>query len=167
MLLLLINCIILISCSTTKTNSSNILTPRWNHVFLSVSNIDTSIAFYTRAFDLQVTNRIFNLKIEQGDSAYDRKVNMAFLKFAGQDFVFELAEQPINSIISPAPHLYQHVGVEVKDIIPAFKRVQDAGGKLIVPIRTIRTNNLEIKQAHFSGPDGEMIELMQVLAGAF
>jgi hypothetical protein len=83
MLLLLINCIILISCSTTKTNSSNILTPRWNHVFLSVSNIDTSIAFYTRAFDLQVTNRIFNLKIEQGDSAYDRKVNMAFLKFAG------------------------------------------------------------------------------------
>ena len=166
--LLLITVILISACSTTKMKGGNPLRPRLNHVFLSVSNIDSSIAFYTKAFDLVVTNRLTQLRIEQTDSTYERNVKIAFLKFTGQDFVFELSERPATTVISnSSTHLFQHVGVEVNDIVSAYKKVQDAGGKLYIPIRTVRTHNLEVKQAFFRGPDGESIELVQVLLGRY
>ena len=51
---------ILFSCN--KTILSKAVSPRINHVMLYVSNLEKSIGFYTRAFDLQVTN---NFKLEQ------------------------------------------------------------------------------------------------------
>jgi hypothetical protein len=45
------------------------------------------------------------------------------------------------------------VGVEIKDVTTALKRVLEAGGKLAVPIRQVRTNGgLTIKQAVVKGP---------------
>jgi catechol 2,3-dioxygenase-like lactoylglutathione lyase family enzyme len=165
--LLLSTAILITACSTTKMKTGNLLTPRLNHLFLSVANIDSSLAFYTKAFDLTVTNRLTQLKIEQADSSFKRDVKIDFLRFAGQDFVLEISERPAATVVSSGTQLYQHLGVEVKDIIFAFKRVQDAGGKVTIPIRTVRTNNLEVKQAFFHGPDGELIELVQVLLGRY
>jgi catechol 2,3-dioxygenase-like lactoylglutathione lyase family enzyme len=144
------------------------LRPRFNHVFLYVSNLDSSLQFYESAFDLKVVNRFTELEITQGDSTFKRNLKIAFLKFANQDFVLELAERPGTIDITNQSGLFQHVGVEVKDILTAFKKVADAGGKILLQIRRVRTNSgLEIKQAFFTGPDEEEIELIQVVSGGY
>jgi catechol 2,3-dioxygenase-like lactoylglutathione lyase family enzyme len=143
--------------------------PAFNHIYLGVHNIDSSIAFYTKAFDLRVTYRISQLDITQTDSAFKRAVNIAFLKFPGQDLVYELGERSDKGDTTiKTGNLYQHVGVEIKDVTATLKRVLEAGGKLAVPIRQVRTNaGLTIKQAVVKGPDGESIELVEIISGEY
>jgi catechol 2,3-dioxygenase-like lactoylglutathione lyase family enzyme len=144
------------------------LTPRFNHVFLYVSNLDSSLQFYEAAFDVKVVNRFTELEITQGDSTFKRNLKIVFLKFSNQDFVLELAERPNTMTIANQPGVLQHVGIEVEDIGIAFKRLSNAGGKIMVPIRKVRTNSgLEIKQAFFTGPDEEQLELVQVISGGY
>lgn len=143
------------------------LSPRFNHVMLYVSNLDASIAFYTKAFDLTVAQRIDTLRVTRPDgSEAARPARMAFLKFPGQDFVFELAERRVQDDgISP---FYQHLGVDVADIAAAAARVQAAGGREFSGISTVRTSGGTVaRNGFFKGPDGEMVELMQVLQGEF
>jgi len=52
---------IIIGVSAFAPPKEAALTPRFNHVMLVVSNLDSSIAFYTTAFDLQVAQRITEL----------------------------------------------------------------------------------------------------------
>ena len=60
---------------------------------------------------------------------------------------------------------HQHVGVDVKDINVALQSAMRAGAQLAIPIRRVRTNSgLEIKQAYIKGPDGETIELTEIIA---
>ena len=143
--------------------------PAFNHVYLGVHNIDSSLAFYTKAFDLKVTYRISQLDVTQTDSTFKRTVNIVFLKFPGQDLVYELGERADRSDTTvKTGNLYQHVGVEVNDVAATLKRVLDAGGKLAVPIRQVKTNSgLTIKQAVVKGPDGESIELVEIVAGNY
>ena len=142
--------------------------PVFNHVFLSVRNMDSSVKFYTKAFDLKVTDRFTQLLITQTDTAFKRAVNVVFLKFPGQDFVFELAERADKNDTTRPGNLFQHVGVEVKDITVAFQRAINAGGRVMIPIRRVRTNSvLEIKQAYMKGPDGETIEFTEIISGRY
>ena len=144
------------------------LTPRFNHVFLYVSNLDSSIQFYEAAFDVRVSQKFSELEITQGDSTFKRNLKIAFLKFPNQDFVFELAERPKTINTTNQPELFQHVGVEVKDILPAIQRITKAGGVSMIQMRKVRTNSgLEIRQAFFKGPDQEQIELIQVISGRY
>ena len=139
--------------------------PAFNHIYLGVHNMDSSLKFYTTAFDLKITNRISQLDITQADTAFKRPVNIVFLKFPGQDLVYELGER---SDTTKTGNLFQHVGVEVKDLKGALQRILDAGGKLAVPIRQVKTNSgLAIKQAVVKGLDGESIEIVEVISGAY
>src|SRR6187551_3557114 len=45
------------------------VSPRFNHVMLVVSNLDSSITFYTAAFDLQVAQRITELSVTGANGA--------------------------------------------------------------------------------------------------
>jgi predicted enzyme related to lactoylglutathione lyase len=142
--------------------------PAFNHVYLSVHNMDSSLKFYTKAFDLKVTDRFTQLDITQTDTAFKRAVNVVFLKFPKQDFVFELAERADKNDTTRPGNLFQHVGVEVKDITVAFQRGINAGGKVVTPIRLVKTNSgLEIKQAYMKGPDAETIELTEIISGGY
>lgn len=142
------------------------LSPRFNHVMLYVSNLDASIAFYTRAFDLQVAQRITELTVTGPDGTpVTRPVKMALLKFPGQEFVLELAERPVTAG-APSPHL-QHLGVDVRDIAAAADRVKQAGGRDFSGIQTVRAPGTVAKNAFFKGPDGESVELMEVVSGEF
>ena len=153
-------------CTDTKNNKP--LSPRINHVMLYVSNLDNSIAFYTRAFDLQITNKLDTLIAVQPDGTeLIRTVNMAFLKFPGQDFVFELAQQVADTTRRPASYSFQHMGVDVLDIERAYKRLMDAGAKELLKVRKVKAKGIEAKQAFVAGPDGERIELMQIISGKF
>jgi len=153
-------------CSSFKHQEP--VSPRINHVMLYVSNLDNSIAFYTRAFDLHVTNTLDTLIAIQPDGKeLIRPVHMAFLKFPEQEFVFELAQQFADTTSRPATYSFQHIGVDVLDIEAAYKRAIDAGAKELLPVRTVKAKGIEAKQAFFAGPDGERIELMQILSGEF
>src|SRR5688500_10080256 len=89
------------------------LSPRFNHVMLVVSNLDSSITFYTAAFDLQVAQRITEVTVTDANGAPSaRPVKMALLKFPGQEFVLELAERPAASCSGPAQH-YRHLSGDV------------------------------------------------------
>lgn len=153
-------------CSNLSPESQ--LSPRVNHVMLYVSNLDNSIHFYTKAFDLKVTNRLDKLiAVQEDGSEVERTVNMAFLKFPGQDFVFELAEHPRDSTSISNTFLFQHMGIDVKDIDAAYKRALDQGGEPLRPVRIVKATGIEAKQAFIGGPDGERIELMQIISGEF
>jgi catechol 2,3-dioxygenase-like lactoylglutathione lyase family enzyme len=143
------------------------LSPRFNHVMLYVSDLDASIAFYTRAFEVEIANRIESLTVVTPDGTEtERPVRMAFLKFPGQEFVLELSEQRIEA--GEAGGLYQHLGVDVTDIEAAAERAQTAGARDFSGIRTVRASGgIEARNAFFLGPDGELLELMQMVAGEF
>ena len=144
------------------------LSPRFNHVMLVVSNLDSSITFYTAAFDLQVAQRITELKVTGANGTPTaRPVKMALLKFPGQEFVLELGERPATTPPGPPPY-YQHLGVDVRDIAAAAERVRKAGGRDPSPIQTVNTSTGTVaKNMFFRGPSGELVELMQIVSGEF
>ena len=158
---------IVIAVSAFAPAKEAALSPRFNHVMLVVSNLDSSITFYTAAFDLQVAQRITELKVTGANGTPNaRPVKMALLKFPGQEFVLELAERPAPST-GPAPY-YQHVGVDVRDIAAAAERVRKAGGRDPSAIQTVSTSTGTVaKNMFFRGPSGELVELMQVVSGEF
>ena len=151
----------------TSCGSKDPISPRLNHVFVQVSNIEESIKFYTNAFDLQVTHRLDHFIVTDPEgiqTEVNRKI--AFLKFPGQDFVFELGHTDnINTL--PNFAIYDHIGIDVKDIDKAVERAVNAGAELDWPVHLIQTKGLEVKFAHLKGPDGELIELHQIVSGEF
>ncbi len=160
--------ILLILGSCTQPVEQETLSPRFNHVMLYVSDLEASVDFYTKAFDLEVTNRLDSLRITLPDSTQvEAKVNMAFLKFPGQDFVYEFSERANYPDSALVGDYFQHLGVDVLDIETAFQRALDAGGVLMAPIRTVEGKGVAAKNAFFRGPDGEVVELMQMLSGEF
>jgi len=87
------------------------LSPRFNHVMMIVSNLDSSVAFYTAAFDVKVAQRITELSVTPPNGTpAAHQVKMALLKFPGQEFVLEMAERPAPAT-GPSPN-YQHLGVD-------------------------------------------------------
>jgi catechol 2,3-dioxygenase-like lactoylglutathione lyase family enzyme len=158
----------IIAVSAFAPSKEGALTPRFNHVMLVVTNLDSSITFYTTAFDLQVAQRLTELRVTAADGAQSsRPVKMALLKFPGQEFVLELAERPVPPTPGPAPY-YQHLGVDVRDIAAAAERVRQAGGRNPSAIQTVSTSSGTIaKNMFFRGPSGELVELMQVVSGEF
>ncbi|MBC7895353.1 MAG: VOC family protein [Cytophagaceae bacterium] len=143
------------------------LSPRFNHVMLYVTNLDSSITFYTTAFDLQVAKRITEMSVTaaNGTTSAPRPVRMALLRFPGQEFVLELAERPATTA-GPSPY-YQHLGVDVRDIAAAAERVRKAGGQEMGAIQTVHASGTVAKNAFFRGPSGERVELMELLSGEF
>ena len=142
------------------------VSPRFNHVMLYVSDLEASLAFYTEAFDLEVAHRVDTLTVVGADGAETANpVRMAFLRFPGQEFVLEMSEQP-GPWEGRSP-FYQHLGVDVTDIEAAAARVQAVGAEGFSGIRTVRAKGLGVaKNAFFLGPDGELLELMEMVEGA-
>jgi catechol 2,3-dioxygenase-like lactoylglutathione lyase family enzyme len=160
--------LILVIVSCTNNNQHQAISPRVNHVMLYVSDLEKSIQFYTQAFDFEVTNRLDTLIATQPDGTeLVRPVKMAFLKFPNQDFVFELSEQVADTTNRPVAFLFQHVGIDVQDIDAAYSRAMGAGAEALLPVRVVKAKGVEAKQAFVGGPDGERVELMQIMAGEF
>jgi len=143
------------------------LSPRFNHVYLKVADIDRSVAFYTSAFDLELVKQIKKLKRTPEDGvATEYDISLSLLKFPGQDFVLEIGEnsdlQAENSNAN-----FTHLGIDVLNIEAASERILKAGGVLSRPLSLVETEDIKAKTMFFTGPDGETIELMQLISGDF
>lgn len=156
------------SCTIGKAQQC-VSCPKFNHVYLSVHDIQSSLNFYTKAFGLKLTDSFSVLEITTADSSFRKYVKVVFLKFENQDFVYELAERvnKTDSLSRPG-NLLQHVGIEVANIKSTLSDAITAGAKLATPIRRVKTNSgLEILQSYINGPDGEVIELTEIVTGGY
>ena len=125
--------------------------------------------FYTGAIDLKVSNdSLKHVVYTMADGTNkERVVNVVLLKFPNQDFVFEMSEVSEYDHSEHFDKLH-HIGIVVRNIETAFDRATNAGAEVSVPIRLVQTNGIETKQSFFlKGPDGEIIELMQIISGDF
>lgn len=158
-------CIVLTSCTSETKEAS--LSPRFNHVYLKVADMDRSTQFYATAFDLEVTKQIKKIKrtpINGETGEYD--IFLSLLKFPGQNFVLEIGENP-NYASDNTSASFTHLGIDVEDIDAASDKVLAAGGVLLQPLSLVETEDIKAKNIFFAGPDGETIELMQMISGEF
>jgi len=159
---------ILSACSSPEAPAEQKTSPRFNHVMLYVSDLEASLDFYNKAFDLEEPRLIRKIEILAEDTVQlTRDVNMAFLKFPGQDFIYELSEQKPFPEVTATGGIFQHIGIDVLNIEQAFEQAVNAGAEAAVPVRTVRAEGVLAKQAFVIGPDGVMIEFMQILEGTF
>lgn len=153
--------------SSNLPESSEPLSPRFNHVMLYVSDLEASIKFYSDAFELDEPERITRLHIASGNGEERTvDVNMAFLRFPGQHFILELSERKTGDTDNLSPS-YQHLGIDVQDIESAEKQIIAAGARVISPVQQVMANNITAKNSFYAGPDGEQIELMEIMEGEF
>ena len=130
--------------------------------------MENSINFYTKAFGLEVTDRITTIERELDDGTIAKsEVNIVFLKFPEQPgFVYELAETDKLDSLEQLPR-FIHIGIDVENIEEAFASATKHGAKIIASIRVVKANDIEAKQAFLAGPDNEVVELMQMVQGVF
>ena len=84
------------------------LSPRFNHVVIYVADMEESVKFYTTAFDLEQTDHLTSLSYTDADgNTLEREINIVLLKFPGQQFVYEMVEQPEGFETTNAGALYQ------------------------------------------------------------
>ena len=134
---------------------------------LYVADLDKSISFYTAAFDLEITGRVTELRILPANETQTTvEVNMAFLRFPSQDFVLEIGQNTADDSDGVSPS-YQHLGIDVENIEEAEKRLLAAGAKLVSPVQQVSANEIVARNSFYTGPDGEVIELMQIMEGDF
>ncbi|MEN2282962.1 VOC family protein [Algoriphagus sp. SE2] len=156
----------LLGCQT-KEAKEVLLSPRFNHVYLNVSDLDRSVAFYTTAFELKLEKQIKKLKRTSVEGTVEEfETSLSFLKFPGQDFVLEIGEN-LDSQSENSSANYAHLGIDVDDIEAASERILKAGGVMIRPVSLVETEDTIVKNAFFTGPDGETLELMQLISGDF
>jgi catechol 2,3-dioxygenase-like lactoylglutathione lyase family enzyme len=142
--------------------------PRFNHVMLYVSDLDESVRFYGNAFGMRLDQKLDHLMVENDTGMYDTlAVNMAFLRLSGSRFVLELSQRAVNQDSNAVPLHFQHLGIEVDDIELAMKKAGAAGAETLRTLTTVKAEGIKARNAFFKGPDGEIIELMEMLEGAF
>jgi catechol 2,3-dioxygenase-like lactoylglutathione lyase family enzyme len=137
----------------------------FNHVMLYVSDMEKSIRFYEQALGLEVHKRIeeVQIKTEKGETE-TVSLGLVMMKFPNSNFVLELSEQSYTDPMNQAIH-FQHMGITVKNLDEAVAKAMLAGAKKTQENRTISDESIIVKNTFVSGPDGELIELMEFVKG--
>ncbi len=124
------------------------------HIFLTVSDLERSVRFYTEAFE--GAHMIYEFAVD------DRKLYFFDLN---NGVVLELEERPE---ITESDGKWEHVALEVDDIQAQYDRLMAAGARIKDPLNfsTELTGingcpDCVLKTVHVWGPDGEEIELCQ------
>ena len=158
-------CLIL-SCSDIDTQTSS--NPRFNHAMLYVTDAGASRAFYEEAFGMEFHKHLTEMVVlNEGSDNDTLAINITLMRMPGYRFNYEFAQSPVaGDSTLQSPH-YQHVGIEVDDIEASIERALKAGAQLAVEKRHLKAGDVEAKTVFFFGPDGESIELMEMVKGDF
>lgn len=163
---IVISAILILGCAH-KEPASKPVSPRFNHVFLNTNDLEKSVAFYTSAFDVIVFNDIKKLtRTDSVGNSSTTEVHIVLLRFNGQDFNLEIGENSFFQAENTRAS-YAHIGIDVPDIELASQRLIKAGAQAIRPITLVEASEIKAKTAFFSGPNGETLELMELIEGEF
>ena len=122
------------------------------HAAFAVSDLDRSLDFYVRGLGLREAFRLYN---DRGETwiVYLQVAPQAFLEFFPGGRLGERA----------AHQAYRHLCLLVDDIAATLAQLAQRG---ILPDRPARQGKDGNWQAWLTDPDGNRLELMQVMAGS-
>ncbi len=122
---------------------------RFNHVHLVCSDLETMIDFLTEVLGAEYLDRC---KFGKADGAR--------LKLSGVSISLRLPAGSEEFSVESPPRCfgYHHLGVEVEDLDGAYRELVDKGFEFTKKPGM----GAAIRNAFFKGPDGVIIELMEI-----
>jgi len=139
---------------------------KFNHVGISVSDIDRSIAFYRDMLDMEPLSDVFPFSGEQFEQIMDLPgVQGRMCMIAKGTLWLELFEfsnpapQPKDRDYPVSDRGYSHFGVEVENIAETYARLEAAGVRIHSPVITFMGGLM--KAAYCRDPDGNVFEIME------
>lgn len=134
---------------------------------IATVDLDQSAKFYIEAFGMvQRGDTISKLFVDRNKERSEVDVNIVFLEIPGQDFVLELTEVAARDSSTCRPAL-DHLGLMVQDVKRTFEKALASGAESIASPFEVESANLDLMLAYIKGPDGEVIELMEVIDGDY
>ncbi len=151
---------IILFCVGSIASSQNAVYDIGNYV----SDVDASQKFYTNVFGFEVVMRWKEMEVSEDGVDYNtiphkgvymRDVNGTHLEFieSGNPENYREVQEPIN-----------HFAIRVDDVELTIARAIEAGAELAIPISHIRIGSLNVRSGFVFGPDGERIQLVEILA---
>lgn len=139
---------------------------RFNHVGVSVSNLEQSIAFYRDLFGLSVMAEPFPFGGEQFSQIMDLpdvsgrmcvigngSVQLELFEFGNPSPETQPADRPVSD------RGYTHFGFEVDDIAETYDRLKQAGVRIHSPVITFMGGSM--KAIYARDPDGNVFEVLE------
>lgn len=135
-----------------------------NHVGISVSDIERSIAFYRDMFGMEQLCDIFPFGGPDYEAIMDIPGVSGRMCMIGKGALnlelFEFAEaRPKDPDHAVSDRGISHFGFEVDDIAAAYARLEAAGTRIHSPVITF--NQGSMKAAYCRDPDGNVFELLE------
>ncbi len=143
---------------------------RFNHVGISVVDLDRSITFYRDMLGLELLSDPFPFSGEQFSEIMDVPNAQGRMCMIAKDNLwlelFEFANPAGKAKDGNYPvsdRGYSHFGVTVDDIEETYARLKAAGVRVHSPIQTFKGGGM--RAAYCRDPDGNVFEIMQPGAG--
>jgi len=140
---------------------------KFNHVGISVSDIERSIAFYRDMFGMQQLCDVFPFGDERVQAIMDIPGVTGRMCMIGKDNLqlelFEFTGGRAKDANYPvSDHGYSHFGFEVDDVDATYARLKEAGVRIHSPVITFDGG---IRAIYARDPDGNVFEALQPPAG--
>lgn len=137
---------------------------KFNHVGISVSDIERSIAFYRDMLGLEQLCEVFPFGGAPYEAIMDIPGVSGRMCMIGSGSLrlelFEFAKaKPKDPEYPVSDRGYSHFGVEVDDIGAAYAKLEAAGVRIHSPV--ISFNQGSMKAAYCRDPDGNVFELLE------
>lgn len=137
---------------------------QFNHVGISVTDIERSIAFYRDLFGLEQLCEVFPFGGEDYETIMDLPGASGRMCMIGkgnlQLELFEFAGSRAKDPEYPVSDRgYSHFGFEVDDIAATYEKLKAAKVRIHSPVITF--NGGSMKAAYCRDPDGNVFELLE------
>jgi catechol 2,3-dioxygenase-like lactoylglutathione lyase family enzyme len=137
---------------------------KFNHVGISVSDIERSIAFYGEMLGLAQLCEVFPFGGDQFETIMDLPgahgrmcmIGNGSLQLELFEFAGSAAKDP-NYPVSDRG--YSHFGVEVEDIAATYAKLRAADVRIHSPVQTFAGGG--VRAAYCRDPDGNVFEILQ------
>jgi len=137
---------------------------KFNHVGISVSEIDRSIAFYRDMFGMEQLCDVFPFGGEQFEAIMDIPgvtgrmcmIGKGNLQLELFEFIDSKAKDPEYPVSDRG---YSHFGFEVEDIDATYAKLKAAGVRIHCPVITFNQGSMQA--AYCRDPDGNVFELLE------